>query len=185
MGDIQGEERRDLIFKLRLPALSGAETSYPLAFVSMAYDNVLLGRRMTSGPQTVMIKRSSPQDIKECKRDVLVDANYNRCLTLDALANASSKAESGDLSGAIDVLKECKSELRASRSSSSIATSHLLNDMLEVENGMASSQRFNATGRKVLQKIRRSLLKQRCDRDRSSASKIMMVRWEQFQMSES
>ncbi|CAH9129999.1 unnamed protein product [Cuscuta epithymum] len=146
VGDLYADEERDFLIDVNVP-IEQHETS--LLKVSCEYKEPLTKERINFGSEVVSIRR--PEEVSsETDVSIEVDRQKNRLGAAEAMAEARSAAEKGDLVGATSVLENCRRALSESVSGKSpddrlcLALDAELNEMQE---RLTSRHMYEASGR--------------------------------------
>ncbi|KAF5742544.1 hypothetical protein HS088_TW09G00594 [Tripterygium wilfordii] len=146
VGDLYADEERDFLFSVNVPAESSQnETS--LLKVRCIYKDALTKEMVTVESEEVRIAR--PEVAREAVISIEVDRQQNRLQAAEAMAQARSAAEQGDLAGAVSILENFRQLLSQTVS----AKSHdrlciaLDAELKEMQERMASRHVYEASGR--------------------------------------
>lgn len=146
VGDLYADEERDFLVTMNVPKeMSKNETS--LLKVRSVYTNPLTKDSVTLESEEVRIMR--PEIAGQGLVSVEVDRQRNRLQAAEAMLQARTAAERGDLVAAISVLENCRKALSQSVS----AKSHdrlciaLDAELKEMQERMASRHVYEASGR--------------------------------------
>ncbi|OMO70995.1 Zinc finger, RING-type [Corchorus olitorius] len=146
VGDLYADEERDFLVSVKVPAdSSGRETS--LLKVKCVYRDPLTKEMTTLESDVVRIQR--PEISGQELVSIEVDRQRNRFQAAEAMAEARTIAEQGDLAGAVSVLENCRRVLAETVS----AKSHdrlcvaLDAELKEMQERMASRHVYEASGR--------------------------------------
>lgn len=145
VGDLYADEVRDFLVSVNVPAGDSDMTS--LIKVGCAYKDPISKDKVNLEGQEVRIQR--PEFISECSVSIEVDRQRNRLQAAEAMAEARSSAERGDLACAVAVLESCRrtlSESAAARSGDQLCAA-LDVELKEMKERMASRRVYEASGR--------------------------------------
>ncbi|KAF7811810.1 E3 ubiquitin-protein ligase WAV3-like [Senna tora] len=140
VGDLYADEERDFLVSVNIPAALGSETS--LIKVKCVYKDPLTQETATLESEEVKIERPEVMSLE-------VDRQRNRLQAAEAMAQARTSAEQGDLTGAVSILENCRKTLAETVS----AKSHdrlciaLDAELKEMQERMASRHVYEASGR--------------------------------------
>lgn len=146
VGDLYADEERDFLVSINVPAeMSSNETS--LLKVKCAYNDPLTKEMLTLESKEVRIRR--PEIAGQEVVSIEVDRQRNRLEAAEAMVQARTAAEGGDLAGGVAILENCRKVL----SSTVSAKSHdrlcvaLDAELKEMQERMASRHVYEASGR--------------------------------------
>ncbi|KAF3328113.1 von Willebrand factor type A domain-containing protein [Carex littledalei] len=145
VGDLYAEEERDFLLSLKVPSVCG-ELEMPLIEVSYRYNDPLSKDVRKLEGEDVIIKRPENSDVA-LLMSIEVDRERSRVQAAEAMSVARMAAERGSLAEAVSVLEErCKLMAKsvAARDPLCIALDAELREMQE---RMASRQRYEVSGR--------------------------------------
>lgn len=144
VGDLYAEEERDFLVSVNVPP---ASEDTLLLKVGCIYRDPVRMETVRVGDMEVKISR--PPSVKEQVTSVEVDRQRNRLLAAEAMGEARSAAEHGDLSQAVSILENCRRALSESVSGQSgdRLCAALDAELREVQERMANRQRYEASGR--------------------------------------
>ncbi|CAM6027703.1 unnamed protein product [Sphagnum balticum] len=168
LGDMYAEEERDILLELHLPALEKLPVGDPplstLLQVGCSYKDPVSQEVKQTPVQQVSIARPALVEGPEQERtSIEVDRQRNRLLTAQAIVEAGSLADTGDIARAQFVLKTAKTALQSSAAAQvgDQLTSALELELTEIQVRMASRQMYERTGRAYILSAQSSHLKQR------------------------
>ncbi|KAA8539303.1 hypothetical protein F0562_025995 [Nyssa sinensis] len=146
VGDLYADEERDFLVSVNVPAeFSNNETS--LLKVRCVYNDPLTKELVTLEGEEVRIKR--PAKVGQEAVSIEVDRQRNRLQAAEAMAQARTAAEEGDLAGAVSILESCRNVL--SETVSAKSRDRLLvaldAELKEMQERMASRHVYEASGR--------------------------------------
>jgi len=124
IGDIQSEEERHIMFKFDLPKAKANAGSLAYIDVKLTYANSITKRSATLTTQVLVIR-----DRRTTKRDVLLDAQYNRVITTKALTEADVLGKAGMMKEAREVLQRVIEEVQRSISGNNSTSKILIADL--------------------------------------------------------
>lgn len=145
VGDLYADEERDFLVTLHVPPAT--EDIIVLLKVGCSYKDPLSKETVDLIGEDVTVQRL--ESISERSLSVEVDREKNRVWAAEAMAEARSAAEQGDLSEAVSVLEARRvilSESLAGRSGDPLCIS-LDAEMKEMQERMESRQRYEESGR--------------------------------------
>ncbi|XP_019107309.2 E3 ubiquitin-protein ligase WAV3 isoform X1 [Beta vulgaris subsp. vulgaris] len=144
VGDLYAEEERDFLVTMNIPHTSLSEM--PLLKVRCKYnDPITNDMGILSEVEEVIINRPETTGHVEVSREV--DKQRNRLKAADAMSEARSAAEHGDLAGAVSILETCRQTLSESASAEDPPCVALINELKEMQDRMSSRQVYEASGR--------------------------------------
>ncbi|KAI9124596.1 hypothetical protein K1719_004518 [Acacia pycnantha] len=145
VGDLYADEERDFLVSVNVPAASGNETS--LIKVNCVYKDPLTQETTISESEEVKLER--PEKVGQVIKSLEVDRQHNRLQAAEAMAQARSAAEHGDLTGAVSILENCRKMLSGSISARSQDRLCLALDaeLKEMQERMVSRHVYEASGR--------------------------------------
>ncbi|XP_073305227.1 E3 ubiquitin-protein ligase WAV3-like isoform X1 [Primulina huaijiensis] len=146
IGDLYADEERDFLVSINVPAeVSGNETS--LLRVMCTYSDPLTKEMVTLEGEEVRIERT--EAVMQENVSIEVDRQQNRVQAAEAMAQARTAAENGDLAGAVSVLENCRKDLSetASAKSQDKLCVALDAELKEMQERMASRHVYEASGR--------------------------------------
>ncbi|GKV34145.1 hypothetical protein SLEP1_g42554 [Rubroshorea leprosula] len=146
VGDLYADEERDFLVSINVPAESSkSETS--LLKVKCIYKDSLTKEMATMESNVVRIQR--PEIIGKEIVSIEVDRQRNRFQAADAIAEARTTAEQGDLAGAVSILENFRrllSETVSAKSGDRLCLA-LDAELKEMQERMASRHVYEASGR--------------------------------------
>ncbi|XP_057526837.1 E3 ubiquitin-protein ligase WAV3 [Amaranthus tricolor] len=146
VGDLYAEEERDFLVMMNVPRAQASVDEMPLLKVSCTYKDPITKEMATSGGVEVL-KINRPEKIENVEVSVEVDKQRNRLKAADAMSEARSAAEHGDLSRAVSILETCRETLSKSVSAQDPLCVALINELKEMQDRMSSRQVYEASGR--------------------------------------
>lgn len=156
LGDIQSEERRDILVDV---SIAGATTDveadtpeWPVLKTTVTYTNVITGRSGARAEHTATIIRRPAADHHhhDEARDVAVDRQLNRWLAAEAMEAANEVARGGDMERARAIIKRASDRIRESVSRADEFCQSLVSDLARCEGGLVSHGSWAAGGSKML-----------------------------------
>ncbi|PSS05085.1 Von Willebrand factor, type A protein [Actinidia chinensis var. chinensis] len=146
VGDLYADEERDFLISVNVPAdFSSNETS--LLKVRCVYNDPLTIKQTVTLESEVRIKRN--ETAGQGMVSIEVDRQKNRLQAADAMAQARTAAEQGDLADAVSILESCRRVLleTVSAKSGDRLCVALDAELKEMQERMASRQVYKASGR--------------------------------------
>ncbi|KAL2548855.1 Zinc finger (C3HC4-type RING finger) family protein [Forsythia ovata] len=146
VGDLYADEERDFLVSINVPAaFSSNETM--LLKVKCVYNDPLTKETVTLEGEEVRIKR--PVVAGQDEVSIEVDRQQNRLQAADAMAQARTAAENGDLAFAVSILENCRKMLTETVSAKSRDRLCVALDaeLKEMQERMASRHVYEASGR--------------------------------------
>uniref|UniRef100_A0A5B7AVD5 RING-type E3 ubiquitin transferase n=1 Tax=Davidia involucrata TaxID=16924 RepID=A0A5B7AVD5_DAVIN len=146
VGDLYADEERDFLVSVNVPAESSSnETS--LLKVRCVYNDPLTKEIVTLEGEEVRIKR--PEIDGQEAVSIEVDRQRNRLQAAEAMAQARTAAEGGNLAGAISILESCRkvlAETVSAKSGDRLCVA-LDAELKEMQERMASRSVYESSGR--------------------------------------
>ncbi|CAM6050085.1 unnamed protein product [Sphagnum compactum] len=168
LGDMYAEEERDILLELHMPALEKLPVGDPplstLLQVGCSYkDPVSQEVKQTPVQQVCIVRPALVEGPEQERTSIEVDRQRNRLLTAQAIVEAGSLADMGDIARAQFVLKTAKTALQSSAAAQvgDQLTSALELELTEIQVRMANRQMYERTGRAYILSAQSSHLKQR------------------------
>ncbi|KAF7086746.1 hypothetical protein CFC21_090005 [Triticum aestivum] len=145
VGDLYAEEERDFLMTLNVPQGCGEETA--LLKVGCVYKDPLM--KETINMAEVQVKISRPAFVSVQTVSIQVDRQKNRLHAAEVMAAARFSAERGELAHAVSLLEDCRRMIMGSASGQSgdRLCQSLDAELKEMQERMASRQRYEASGR--------------------------------------
>lgn len=150
MGDIYGEEERDVLIEVSMPALPMENKEFVALECRLNYANVL-----DSSLDKLQVSLAV-QRLSEVPKDQVPDSHItqqrNRIISAEALERANAEAEKGRLDEGKVVLQKAQAHMMGSLkyldAGEKEATSALMNDLTECEGTMANLKMYHHRGKK-------------------------------------
>ena len=150
MGDLYGEEERDLLIEVSMPPLSCESKEFEVLECRLHYANVLdssLDKLEVRG--TVQRLNEVPADQEP---DSHISQQRNRIIAAEALEKAGAEAEKGRLEEGKKLLQDALNQMEAVSISlksekAKLATSALMDDLMECKGTMRSPEEYNIRGK--------------------------------------
>ncbi|CAI9759750.1 unnamed protein product [Fraxinus pennsylvanica] len=146
VGDLYADEERDFLVSINVPAAYTSNETMLLK-VNCNYNDPLTKETVTLEGEEVRIKR--PVVARQDGVSIEVDRQQNRLQAAEAMAQARTSAESGDLARAVSILKNCRkllSETASAKSRDRLCVA-LDAELKEMQERMASRHVYEASGR--------------------------------------
>ncbi|KAB5544136.1 hypothetical protein DKX38_012248 [Salix brachista] len=146
VGDLYADEERDFLVSINVPAESSMNQT-SLLKVRCAYRDPLTKEMATLESEEVKLER--PEISGEVVVSIEVDRQRNRLQAAEAMSQARTTAERGDLAGAASILENCRrllSETVSARSHDRLCIA-LDAELKEMQERMASRHVYEASGR--------------------------------------
>ncbi|KAK6933387.1 Zinc finger, RING-type, partial [Dillenia turbinata] len=146
VGDLYADEQRDFLVLVNVP-VENSTTVTSLVKVKCAYKDPLTKEIFSLEGEDVRIER--PEVAGEEAVSIEVDRQQNRLQAADAMAEARTAAEQGNLAGALSVLETCRrnlSETVSAKSSDRLCIA-LDAELKEMQERMKSREVYEASGR--------------------------------------
>eukprot|EP01117_Protostelium_nocturnum_P006793 TRINITY_DN243_c0_g1_i1.p1 TRINITY_DN243_c0_g1~~TRINITY_DN243_c0_g1_i1.p1 ORF type:complete len:517 (-),score=175.86 TRINITY_DN243_c0_g1_i1:60-1460(-) len=148
MQDIQSEEQKDIIFKIKVPTTPNPTEDFQAVKFTLTYFNVL-SKQTEDRTVTLSIKRSEIPDPQT--RPVELDIEYNRVAVAKALDEASYKADRGNLTEAKAILNGAIELLKSSITASDPKNLGLKADLEKAVAAMQSKHSYESGGQQMMQ----------------------------------
>jgi len=145
VGDLYADEERDFLVSVNVPAVSS--DNVVLLKVNSSYKDPVSKESACLEGEELRIQR--PESVLARTMSIEVDRERNRVRAAEAMAEARVAAEQGNLSEAVSILEARRrilSESLAGRSGDRLCVA-LDAEMREMQERMASRQRYEASGR--------------------------------------
>ncbi|KAK1283673.1 hypothetical protein QJS10_CPB21g00023 [Acorus calamus] len=145
-GDLYADEERDFLVSVNIPP-GDATGDMTLLKVGCVYKDPVSKEIVNLEGDVVQIKR--PEMVISSHPSIRVDRQRNRLQVAEAMAEARSAAERGDLSGAVSILEVRRNSLVesvAGKAGDRLCMA-LDAELKEMQERMASRQRYEASGR--------------------------------------
>lgn len=163
--DIQSEESRDLLCRVRLPAISQATHSQSVLTATLSYDN-LIAEKKHQATTTSTVSRPAP-DAKELAAQVAnveVDKHHNRLKVAAALEAATAHGDGGRLSEAKAELNRVAASIKNSPSyaiADNAYAQELFQQCEEAVEGLSSQEHYRQHTSKAMKMQCKSHFQQR------------------------
>eukprot|EP01124_Arcella_intermedia_P016757 TRINITY_DN23366_c0_g1_i1.p1 TRINITY_DN23366_c0_g1~~TRINITY_DN23366_c0_g1_i1.p1 ORF type:complete len:451 (-),score=103.01 TRINITY_DN23366_c0_g1_i1:34-1386(-) len=142
IGDIQSEEERDILCRLKVPPHPDGEALEVLK-LKLCYFNVISSKQEEI--EKVVSLRAS-LDYPNSSPSVKVSVQKNRIATTEALTRAKAEADKGDYASARKILNETITQLQQSISASDPFTEGLIHDLKDSLSGLIDQTSFASYG---------------------------------------
>jgi len=162
LGDLYSEEKRDILFEIKIPKLSYEDKNYPTISLKLNYFNVI-SIQDELVETTVVVKRSKtvPTNLKP---SVSLDIQRNRILVANSMEEARKKANAGDLDSARVVLEDMIKLVQNSVSHKNPYCQNLVSEMSECISDMQSEEIYSSGGAKKISRKEQSHYMQRSNK---------------------
>lgn len=162
MGDLFGEEERDVLLDVTLPAVPAATDAHSLVTAELKYLNVV-----TAGSDvqtaTVAVPRTADGTALGAV-STKVDQERNRTRTAAAMDQAQQLANANKLTEAQAVLTSCMQHIQASPSAA--ACEPLVRDVQSVHQRMRTQEEYRSEGQhRLLNKSKKHKMQRACESD--------------------
>jgi len=161
LGDLYAEEERDILVELKLPALKSASNPMNLISVRCFYREPVSQQDFNSREQSLSILRPESTDGAPVALNLEVEKQRNRLRTAQAIAEARTLADQGDMSSAQMVLQNAKMELQRTRTGDHLLSLSLEAEITEIQARMMSKQTYERSGRAFVLSAQSSHFRQR------------------------
>jgi len=143
LGDLQSEEKRDILCKVALPAITEASLTQIVKF-NLSYFNVLESRQVDYEHYAIMDRPDAVPESVEV--NPIIDQQKNRLLTADVLSRAKQMADANDLVGARDLVTKAKQTINESISGEEPFCKALIADLNECLSGLVDRRQYTTSG---------------------------------------
>ncbi|KAJ9159929.1 hypothetical protein P3X46_025379 [Hevea brasiliensis] len=146
VGDLYADEERDFLVSVNVPAVSSGNQT-PLIKVRCVYKDPLTKEIKTLETEELRLER--PETSEEGALSIEVDRQRNRLQAAEAMSQAKTAAEQGDLAGAVSILEKFRrvlSETISAKSHDRLCIA-LDAELKEMQERMASRHVYEASGR--------------------------------------
>lgn len=147
LGDLYSEETRNVVCRVSLPALAAPEENSPVLHVSADYVDVMHGVPATL---TTTLSVARPLFATPQRRNVYLDRQSNRLRAAEAMDEARSLADGGELEKARAVLSAAIAAISNSASAQDELCVGMLRDLTESIADMQSMTDYRAVGAKKI-----------------------------------
>lgn len=146
-GDIQSEEKRDVIISVALNALDTPSDSQHLLNVEMSYFNVISSTPITSKLPIVLAR---PQSVDPSQPvNAQIDIQRNRVNVAEALSKATKLGDQNNLNEAKKVLMRAKADILQSPSKNDPYVQSLLDNVDETSTHLKNEHEWESVGSKL------------------------------------
>jgi len=143
LGEMQFEEKRDIVLALRVPALPGPVDAQKILAVRLDGVDVLT-EVVLECHAAASIGR--PERASSFVENRAVSTQYNRLAAAHAMEDASKEADKGDLEKARELIKAAIEMIEASPSKDEDFCKNLVKDLQECLAGMRSQREYESEG---------------------------------------
>jgi uncharacterized protein YegL len=141
LGDIQSEEEKDILIRVKLPEITSAERA-PIIGIKISYFDVLKSKQ-----EERELTFSLPRDDTAVPTpNLAVDRQKNRMIVADALSKAKSLADSGDIQSARKELTDASTLLQNSATASDEYVQTLIKDLIDCRDTLQDRQSYTTRG---------------------------------------
>ncbi|CAI0442747.1 unnamed protein product [Linum tenue] len=147
VGDLYADEERNFLVSLNVPPAEPSKGSTSLLKVKCVFKDPLTKEMGTLESEEIRLQR--PEVAEEVVVSVEVDRQRNRLKAAEAMSQARTAAEQGNLTGAASILQDCRKELWetvSGRSNDRLCVA-LDAEMKEMQERMTSRNVYEASGR--------------------------------------
>jgi len=142
IGEIQSEEHRHILFEFDLPRSSVANSRESYCSIKLTYENAI-----SSGTDVLLEQMFVERGKITTDRDELVDVQYNRVITAEALSAADELGKVGELERARTTLDTAFESVRRSMSCRMGMSQNLMQDMEQTRRGYTNMNEYNRWGK--------------------------------------
>eukprot|EP00761_Pharyngomonas_kirbyi_P011881 gb/GECH01011907.1/.p1 GENE.gb/GECH01011907.1/~~gb/GECH01011907.1/.p1 ORF type:complete len:529 (+),score=177.35 gb/GECH01011907.1/:1-1587(+) len=147
ISDIQSEEQKDLLFTLRVPAISQATPDYEILKCNLEYHNVITDSTSTL---TESISIDRPDQVPEGQQvNYMLDRQRNRIIAAESMEDATTKANNGGLEAAKQSINNAIEKIEKSVSGNDPFCSGLVEDLKKLKESLESRLQWESYGNKV------------------------------------
>lgn len=161
LGDLYAEEERDILVELKFSAVKSASNPMNLISVSCFFKDPISQRSFDSREQSFSILRPENTDGAPVALNFEVEKERNRLRTAQAIAEARTLADQGEMLGAQRVLQNAKIELQQTRTGDHSLSLALEAEITEIQARMSNKQTYERSGRAFLLSAQSSHFRQR------------------------
>lgn len=161
LGDLYAEEERDILVELKLPAVKSASNPMNVISVSCFFKDPVSQRSFHSREQSFSILRPETTGGAPIALNLEVEKERNRLRTAQAIAEARTLADQGEMSGAQTVLQNAKIELQQTRTGDHSLSLALEAEITEIQARMTNKQTYERSGRAFVLSAQSSHFRQR------------------------
>jgi len=162
LADIYGDERRDILCRVKLPKLDAPVDKEELVSFNVEYFNVLSSQLESVSAVASMAR---PEECDAQVSDYFLDRERNRLVTAEAMLEARTLADSSKLDAAKAILKATVEKLQSSISGADKQTLEYIKDLNDAHNDMVSREQYSAVGAKKMAWKEQKMSKQRAAAD--------------------
>eukprot|EP01018_Ginkgo_biloba_P025791 Gb_04078 [translate_table: standard] len=163
LGDLYAEEERNILVELKLPAVKSGN-AMTIVSVQCSFKDPVSQQTLQVREQHLAISRPEGSLDESLGVNIEVEKQRNRLRTAQAIANARTLADRGDMSGAQKVLQTAKVELQSStvsRTGDLSVSIALEAEITEIQARMTNKQTYERSGRAFVLSAQSSHLRQR------------------------
>jgi hypothetical protein len=148
LGDIQSEERRDILVEVSIANTTDVDAVLPVLKTTVTYTNVITGQQGARAETTATVRRPALPTGET--RDYAVDRQLNRLLAAEAMEQANEAARDGQMERAREIIKRASGRIAESVSRDDEFCKSLVSDLERCEGGLQSQSSWAADGSKML-----------------------------------
>jgi len=161
LGDLYAEEERDVLVEFKLPAVSSSSNPMNLISVRCSYKDPVSQRNFNSREHSLSILRPESTDGSPVVRNLEVEKQRTRLKTAQAIAEAKTLADRGEMSDAQEVLENAKIELQLTRTGDHSLSLALEAEITEIQARMTNKETYERSGRAFVLSAQSSHFRQR------------------------
>ena len=177
MNDVQSEEQRDLLFELEIPKIEGTNLEWNYIHIQCDYFNVVSNEREQIST-ICKLQRGNTHEGLSMVRNHVIDIQYNRILSTEAVRKSIEMAGNGQLEEAKKMVKEAQEQIRNSVSKDDEYVKSLIKDLDACLESMRSREEYENVGLKRGQTFTQSNRLQRVyQTDSSSVDMTSFRHW--------
>jgi len=144
--DIQGQERKDIVLRVRVPSVNVAGQT-PLIRMVVTYLNVLTDREDTV-TQDISVERTQDPKIEQIPAEL--DIERNRVTAAEALAAAVKLGDRGEMREATEKITEAIANIKMSPSAAEEVNVGLIEDLQRATKGLKSKEEYKSGGQQFM-----------------------------------
>jgi len=159
--DLYAEEERDILVELELPAVNSASNAMNLISIRCFYKDPVSQRNFKSREHSLSILRPKSRDGTPVAPNLEVEKQRTRLRAAQAIAEAKTLADQGDMADAQRILQSAKTELQQIRTRYRPFSLALEAEITEIQARMTSTRTYERSGRAFVLSAQSSHFRQR------------------------
>jgi len=150
LGDIQSEERRDILVEVSIANTTNSDVDAVMSVLkaTVTYTNVITGQQGARAEAAATVRRPALPTGET--RDYAVDRQLNRLLAAEAMEQANEAARDGEMERAREIIKRARERIAESVSRDDEFCKSLVSDLERCEGGLQSQSSWAGAGSKML-----------------------------------